>query len=622
MQHITNVLVHSNRCEVVDGHIFATGDKGLPHIHLKFLYMFGESSLQGKNLECKYLLPNGKYSAETVRISSKDEVTFPIHYSCFTVNGWTTLRITLVSGSNRVTLEDITIKTKETKLGDKYSNIEIENAITSVISVTTDSIRKEGEHVKQEVKKEIDNYIKENKNKLKGDQGPRGLQGLQGLTGKQGNTGETGPRGKSLNFKWQGDKLAVQVEGEEFQLSESLKGPKGATGERGERGPMGERGPQGMQGPRGMTGERGLTGQKGDRGTGITSISALDNNRVQMEYGDGQSIVVNIPTIEGKQGEKGKNGNSLEFNWNGTQLGVRQSGTSSYTYKDLQGPRGATGEKGIKGDRGLTGQAGNDGVGIQNIDIKEDTTNGSKHTYKIQFQLTSGDSIYKTFTVNDGEKGEKGDNGIQGIQGIGIKNVTHQLSGNNLTLDFELTDNTHKQVIVDLSNLSGASGKVVKDVELITTNNLFKFKITYSDETSTVLNLDKPIAKALQELMEELPFLRKDQSGTLNGNLTVQGSIYATDNVTAYSDIRLKKNIKPIDNALDKVLSLTGYTFDMNGKQMTGVIAQEIEEVLPEVVEEAENGYKTVAYGNIVGLLIQAIKELKKEVEVLKHDTK
>lgn len=558
MQHITNVLVHSNRCEVVDGHIFATGDKGLPHIRLKFLYMFGETSLQGKNLECKYLLPNGKYSAETVRITGKDEVTFPIHYSCFTVNGWTTLRITLVNGSNRVTLEDIIIKTKETKLGDKYSNIEVEN----VISVTTDSIRKEGESVKQEVKKEIDNYIQENKNKLKGDRGPRGLQGLQGLTGKQGNTGEPGPRGKSLNFKWQGDKLAVQVEGEEFQLSESLKGPKGATGERGlrgEKGPIGEQGPQGMQGPRGLQGERGLTGQKGDRGIGITSISALDNNQVRLEYGDGQSIVVNIPTVAGKQGERGKNGNSLEFNWNGTQLGVRQSGTSSYTYQDL--------------------------------------------------------------------KGEKGNNGIQGIQGVGIKNITHQLSGNNLILDFELTNNTHKQVIVDLSKLSGSfGGKVVKNVELIVdkNNSKFELKIDYSDNTSTSLNLSEEIGNALMEILDELPFLRKDESGTLTGNLTVRGAIYATDNITAYSDIRFKQNIKPIDNALDKVLSLTGYTFDMNGKRNTGVIAQELREVLPEAVVEDNEGYLSVAYGNIVGLLINAIKEQQRQIDELrgeKHGT-
>lgn len=298
MQHITNVLVHSNRCEVVDGHIFATGDKGLPHIRLKFLYMFGETSLQGKNLECKYLLPNGKYSAETVRITEKDEVTFPIHYSCFTVNGWTTLRITLVNGSNRLTLEDIIIKTKETKLGDRYSNSEVEN----VINITTDSIRKEGEHVKQEVKKEIDNYIEENKNKLKGEQGPRGLQGLQGLTGKQGNTGETGPRGKSLNFKWQGDKLAVQVEGEEFQLSESLKGPKGVTGERGPRG---------------------------ERGAGITSVAALDNNRVIVRYGDGESEILTIPTVSGKDGH------SPKLTVSGDYLQI--DGVNSYNFSILKG---------------------------------------------------------------------------------------------------------------------------------------------------------------------------------------------------------------------------------------------------------------------------------------------
>lgn len=317
---------------------------------------------------------------------------------------------------------------------------------------------------------------------------------------------------------------------------EDLKGPKGATGERGLRG---EKGPIGEQGPRGV---------------GITSVAALDNNRVIVRYGDGESEILTIPTVSGKDGHSPKltvSGNYLQID-----------GVNSYNFSILKGERGPQGTKGKIGPRGE--------------------------------------------------------------QGVGIKNITYQSSINNLTLDFELTDNTHKQVIVDLSNLSGASGKVVKDVELITTNNLFKFKITYSDETSTVLNLDEPIAKALQELMEELPFLRKDQSGTLNGNLTVQGSIYAADNVTAYSDIRLKKNIKPIGNALDKVLSLTGYTFDMNGKRNTGVIAQELRKVLPEAVVEDDKGYLSVAYGNIVGLLINAIKEQQRQIDELrgeKHGT-
>ncbi|WP_394289687.1 collagen-like triple helix repeat-containing protein, partial [Fusobacterium necrophorum] len=185
MRHITNVLVHSNRCEVVDGHTFATGDKGLPHIHLQFLYMFGENSLQGKNLECKYLLPNGQHSAETVKITGKNEVTFPIHYSCFTVNGWTTLRITLINGSDRVTLEDIIIKTKETKLGEPFSNTQVEEAIAQAIKVTTSSISAEGETIKEELR----NYIQKEKSKLKGEKGEKGEPGERGPIGEQGPRG-------------------------------------------------------------------------------------------------------------------------------------------------------------------------------------------------------------------------------------------------------------------------------------------------------------------------------------------------------------------------------------------------------------------------------------------------
>ena len=98
---------------------------------------------------------------------------------------------------------------------------------------------------------------------------------------------------------------------------------------------------------------------------------------------------------------------------------------------------------------------------------------------------------------------------------------------------------------------------------------------------------------------------------------TATGDFTATGDVTAFSDARLKDNVETIDNALDKVTAMRGVTFDKDGKKGTGVIAQEIEEVLPEVVNN--NGeYKSVAYGNIVGTLIEAIKELKAEIEELK----
>nr|DAG03321.1 MAG TPA: Neck appendage like protein [Siphoviridae sp. ct6rT12]DAI56948.1 MAG TPA: Neck appendage like protein [Bacteriophage sp.] len=117
-------------------------------------------------------------------------------------------------------------------------------------------------------------------------------------------------------------------------------------------------------------------------------------------------------------------------------------------------------------------------------------------------------------------------------------------------------------------------------------------------------------------------FLRNDKSGTVRGNLTVTGEIVSNDNITAYSDIRLKTNIAKIDNALSKVCFINGYIYDMNGKKNTGVIAQEVQKVLPEAISitDTKEKYLSVAYGNLVGLLIEAIKELKQEVEVLKND--
>ena len=112
-------------------------------------------------------------------------------------------------------------------------------------------------------------------------------------------------------------------------------------------------------------------------------------------------------------------------------------------------------------------------------------------------------------------------------------------------------------------------------------------------------------------------------SGTTRTNAA---DFIAYGDITAYSDKRLKDNIEIIPKALDKVMQLNGYTFTRtnaeNGnedKRQTGVIAQEVLEVLPEAVSTDDDGYHAVAYGNMVGLLIEAIKELKQEIEVLKN---
>jgi len=109
--------------------------------------------------------------------------------------------------------------------------------------------------------------------------------------------------------------------------------------------------------------------------------------------------------------------------------------------------------------------------------------------------------------------------------------------------------------------------------------------------------------------------------------LDMSGNMTAAGNVTAYSDIRLKENIKVIPNALEKVQKIRGVTFTRNDQEdkeklHAGVIAQEVEAVLPEVISEDNLGIKNVAYGNMVGLLIEAIKELKTEVDDLKAQLK
>ena len=104
----------------------------------------------------------------------------------------------------------------------------------------------------------------------------------------------------------------------------------------------------------------------------------------------------------------------------------------------------------------------------------------------------------------------------------------------------------------------------------------------------------------------------------MSGSFT--GGFTATGDITAYSDESLKTNIQTIDNALNRVEAVRGVTFERleDGSVSTGVVAQELNAVLPEAVHTDANGLHHVAYGNITGLLIEAVKELSAEVKELK----
>lgn len=104
---------------------------------------------------------------------------------------------------------------------------------------------------------------------------------------------------------------------------------------------------------------------------------------------------------------------------------------------------------------------------------------------------------------------------------------------------------------------------------------------------------------------------------------TANNNLVSSGDVTAFSDARLKTNVSVISDALNKVSAINGVTFyrsDLDIKQrQTGLIAQELQKVLPEAVVETPDGTLAVAYGNVVGLLVEAIKELKSEIEGLKN---
>lgn len=183
------------------------------------------------------------------------------------------------------------------------------------------------------------------------------------------------------------------------------------------------------------------------------------------------------------------------------------------------------------------------------------------------------------------------------------------------------------------SNLSGSAG--------ITNSNLANSTISGVSLGSTLANLTSgsfinyssgsiyngssaiTISVAATSANTGSTVVSRDISGDFNAgsincsNLTASFTVTAKD-INSTSDINLKTNIKSIENAIDIVNHLRGVSFDWidDGKSSYGVIAQELEQILPNLVKE--NGNKSVNYNGLIGILIESIKELSSEVESLK----
>ena len=104
-------------------------------------------------------------------------------------------------------------------------------------------------------------------------------------------------------------------------------------------------------------------------------------------------------------------------------------------------------------------------------------------------------------------------------------------------------------------------------------------------------------------------------------SLTVSGTVAAGD-FNSTSDVNLKQNIKTIDDAVSKVLQLNGVSFDWTDTHQpsAGVIAQDVEKVLPEIIRDNPTGYKSLNYNGLIGLLIEAVKEQQEQINILKKE--
>jgi hypothetical protein len=280
------------------------------------------------------------------------------------------------------------------------------------------------------------------------------------------------------------------------------------------------------------------------------------------------------------------------------------NGASTIVSRDSSGSFSA-------GDITANSLSGN-GVAISAINASN-LTSGTVDNARTTAATANGASTI----VLRGASGEFAAGAITGSFIIGDGSNVSAINGSNVTTG------TVANARTTAASANGASTIVARDSDGSFTANVGTFT-TVAGTLSTAAQTNITSTGNLTNLVATSFGCGTAASGTT-------GEIRATNNVTAYysSDERLKDNVQVIANALAKVLQIRGVEFDWNNldepedgyfvrKHDVGVIAQEIEKILPEVVGTREDGIKAVKYDRIIPLLIEAIKELKAEVDALK----
>jgi hypothetical protein len=194
-----------------------------------------------------------------------------------------------------------------------------------------------------------------------------------------------------------------------------------------------------------------------------------------------------------------------------------------------------------------------------------------------------------------------------------------------------VSGSTQVTSLLPVGVVSGSSQINLGSVNGNSTSNVTEgTNLYYTDaRVKTKLNAEGVVSGSAQvTLASTTGFGTYINQAVLTTSAVTFASVSATGDVVAYSssDRRLKDNIKNIENPIEKVQQLNGVTWEWNSNAdelqqslpTVGVIAQEVEEVLPQLVHNRENGYKGVDYAKLTGLLIEAIKEQQKQIDELK----
>jgi len=243
---------------------------------------------------------------------------------------------------------------------------------------------------------------------------------------------------------------------------------------------------------------------------------------------------------------------------------------------------------------------------IANIDVAEITT------------ANSGDLVITT-AVQDKDITFKGDDGGAAITALTLDMSDAGKATFNGVVDAD-AGVTIDNITIDGTEIDLSSGDLTLDVagDIILDADGGDVKI--SDDGTHVGSLTNSSSDfVIQSIVQDKDIIFKGDDGgagitALTLDMSGAGAATFNNDVTAFSDERLKTDIKTIEDALEKVSQMRGVTFKREGVAGTGVIAQEVQPHLPEVIHDKQE-YLSVAYGNMVGILIEAIKELKTKVD-------